>query len=52
MILTLEEHSVDDHGSFWVLHVLGDLRELAARRLGRPLVDGVHGAPLVPEVDL
>lgn len=51
-ILTLEEHSIDDHGSVWVLHVLGDLGELAVCRLGRPLVDGIHGTPLVPEVDL
>lgn len=50
-ILTLEEHGVDDHGSVWVLHILGDLRQLAACGLGRPLVDGVHCAPLVPEID-
>lgn len=52
MTLTLEEHCIDDHGSIRVLHILGDLRKLAVRRLGGPLVDGVHGAPLVPEVDL
>lgn len=52
LLLTLEEHSIDDHGSIWVLHILGDLRELAVCCLGCPLVDGVHGAPLVPEVDL
>ena len=51
LILTLEEHSVDNHGSVRVLHILGDLRQLAIGRLGRPLVDGVHRAPLVPEVD-
>lgn len=52
MTLTLEEHSINDHGSIRILHILSDLREFAARRLGGPLVDGVHSAPLVPEVDL
>lgn len=50
--LTLEEHGVDDHGSIWVLHILGDLGQLAVRGLGCPLIDGVDGAPLVPEVYL
>lgn len=51
MILTLEEHGVDNHGSICVLHILGDLGQFAIGRLCRPFVDGVHSAPLVPEVD-
>lgn len=51
-VLTFEVHGVDNHGSICVLHILGDLRQLASCRLGCPLVDGVHRAPLVPEVYL
>lgn len=50
--LTLEEHGVDDHGTIWVLNIFGDLRQLAVSGLGCPLVDGIHGTSLVPEVNL
>lgn len=51
LLLTLEEHGINNHGSLWVLHLLGDLWQFATSGLGRPLVDGVHCTSLVPEVD-
>lgn len=49
-LLTLEEHGVDNHSSICILHILSDLGQLAVRRLGCPLVDGVYRTLLVPEV--
>ena len=52
LLLTFEEHGVDQHGSVGVRHVFGDLWQFAVCRLGGPLVDGVQGALLVLQVDL
>ena len=50
--LTFEEHGVDEHGSVRVGRVFGDLGQFAVGGGGGPLVDGVHRALLVLQVDL
>lgn len=51
MLLTLEEHGIDEHGSICVLHIFGHLRQFAISGLGGPLIDGIDSTTFVTEVD-